>query len=161
MFQPGQSGNPSGRPKGSINKQLHALREAVEQVLPVVVERALAGDIEAQKIILERGLPKLKPVSAPESISLPPGSLLEQVRALLQQVAAGDITAGAAEEMLQLLASATQLMATAKKAGLQVEPTPPPAFTGNAYVQLLQRNAWEEQQRKQLSLGSGFGDGFG
>lgn len=68
-FQPGQSGNPSGRPKGSTNKQLAMLREAVEQVLPLVVERALAGDADAQKLILEKGLPKLKAVEAPFELS--------------------------------------------------------------------------------------------
>lgn len=61
-FQPGQSGNPAGRPKGSVNKQLAMLREAVEQVLPLVVQRALDGDVEAQKLILERGLPKFRQI---------------------------------------------------------------------------------------------------
>lgn len=61
-FQPGQSGNPAGRPKGSVNKQLAMLREAVEQVLPLVVQRALDGDVDAQKLILERGLPRFKQV---------------------------------------------------------------------------------------------------
>lgn len=61
-FQPGQSGNPAGRPKGSVNRQLAMLREAVEKVLPLVVERAMNGDVDAQKLILERGLPKFKQV---------------------------------------------------------------------------------------------------
>ena len=61
-FQPGQSGNPAGRPKGSVNRQLAMLREAVEQVLPLVLQRALDGDTEAQKLILERGLPRFKQV---------------------------------------------------------------------------------------------------
>lgn len=61
-FQPGQSGNPAGRPKGSCNRQLAMLREAVEKVLPLVVERALNGDEEAQKLILEKGLPKFRQI---------------------------------------------------------------------------------------------------
>lgn len=61
-FQPGQSGNPAGRPKGSCNRQLIMLREAVEKVLPLVLERALNGDEEAQKLILEKGLPKFRQI---------------------------------------------------------------------------------------------------
>lgn len=61
-FQPGQSGNPAGRPKGSSNKQLAMLRDAVEQVLPLVLQRALDGDVDAQKLILERGLPKFRQI---------------------------------------------------------------------------------------------------
>ena len=37
-FQIGQSGNPAGRPKGSVNRQLKMLREAAEQVLPLVLK---------------------------------------------------------------------------------------------------------------------------
>ena len=33
MFQPGQSGNPSGRPKGSKNKITEEIREAFQLVL--------------------------------------------------------------------------------------------------------------------------------
>lgn len=70
-FQPGQSGNPAGRPKGSVNKQLAMLREAVEQVLPLVVQRALDGDVEAQKLILERGLPKFRQIEFSHGEGLP------------------------------------------------------------------------------------------
>lgn len=61
-FQPGQSGNPAGRPKGSCNRQLAMLRDAVDKVLPLVLQRALEGDEEAQKLILEKGLPKFRQI---------------------------------------------------------------------------------------------------
>lgn len=61
-FQPGQSGNPAGRPKGSVNRQLAMLRDAVDKVLPLVLERAMQGDVEAQKLILEKGLPKFRQI---------------------------------------------------------------------------------------------------
>lgn len=32
MFEPGKSGNPSGRPKGSKNKQTAAIREAYQRL---------------------------------------------------------------------------------------------------------------------------------
>lgn len=91
VFQPGQSGNPAGRPKGSVNKNLAMLRDAVEKVLPLVVDRALAGDAEAQKLILERGLPKLKPVEAPMEFTLPDAGETSPARAILIQAAAGEL----------------------------------------------------------------------
>ncbi len=102
-FHPGQSGNPAGRPKGSINKQLAMLRDAVEKVLPLVVERALNGDTEAQKIILERGLPKLKPVEMPLEFSLPDENCPAPRRAILEQAAEGAISLDAAEEIIEQL----------------------------------------------------------
>ncbi len=102
-FRPGQSGNPAGRPKGSINKQLAMLREAVEKVLPLVVERALNGDTEAQKIILERGLPRLKAVEMPLEFTLPDENCPAPRRAILEQAAEGAIPLNTAEEIIEQL----------------------------------------------------------
>jgi hypothetical protein len=122
-FIPGQSGNPAGRPKGSVNRQLAMLREAADQVIPALIARARAGDIEAAKLILDRGVPKLKPVSPPETFTLPGGGLLAQVRGLLQQAAAGEVSACGAEEMLHLLASAAQVVIAGRKAGATIQIT--------------------------------------
>lgn len=102
-FRPGQSGNPAGRPKGSVNKQLAMLREAVEKVLPLVVERALNGDTEAQKLILERGLPKQKPVEVSLEFTLPDENCPAPRRAILEQAAEGAIPLAAAEEIIEQL----------------------------------------------------------
>jgi len=96
-FQPRQFGNPAGSPKGSVNKQLAMLREAGEHVLPLVVERACNGDAEAQKLILERGLPRLKPIDAPMEFELPNSGNAEPVKLLLQQAATGEIPLSVAE----------------------------------------------------------------
>src|SRR5262249_26267150 len=60
-FEPGQSGNPSGRPKGSRNKAT-ALAEKLldgesEAVLRKLLEMALAGDSAALRLCLDRILP--------------------------------------------------------------------------------------------------------
>jgi hypothetical protein len=48
-FQPGQSGNPRGRPPGSRNRVLLALdqigEDAAADVLRAAIERAKAGDL--------------------------------------------------------------------------------------------------------------------
>jgi hypothetical protein len=79
-FKPGQSGNPKGRPKGSYTKQLTALRQAADEILPSLIEKAKAGDMEAIRLIIDRAVPKLKPVTPAEAFTLPEGSLLSQKR---------------------------------------------------------------------------------
>ena len=64
-FKPGQSGNPSGRPKNVLSKALRKKLEELESDLPdarqkadVIVDKlyelAAAGNLEAIKIVLDR-----------------------------------------------------------------------------------------------------------
>lgn len=108
-FKPGQSGNPAGRPKGSLNKQLQELRDASEKILPLVVERAISGDIEAQKLILDRALPRVKSQNPIESFALSDGGLFEQVQTVLRQTAAGEISSTIAAEIIGMLAAAAKI----------------------------------------------------
>ena len=108
-FKPGKSGNPTGRPRGSINRQLAALREAADKVLPLVVEKALAGDADAQKLILTHALPKVKPMSPAEPFSLPEGDLSQQVQAILRQVADGELSPSIAAEIVGMAATAAKV----------------------------------------------------
>jgi len=60
-FQPGKSGNPSGRPVGALNKQtqmLKFLEPKAEELINKMVEMALEGDTTALKLCIERLLPK-------------------------------------------------------------------------------------------------------
>lgn len=71
QFPAGKSGNPRGRPKGSKNKAT-ILREAMQnkadkmlsaqvpKVLKVVIEAAIAGDMQAAKMVLDRAVPVQK-----------------------------------------------------------------------------------------------------
>ena len=71
QFPVGKSGNPRGRPKGSKNKAT-ILREAMQnkadkmlsaqvpKVLKVVIEAAIAGDMQAAKMVLDRAVPVQK-----------------------------------------------------------------------------------------------------
>ena len=145
-FQPGQSGNPAGRPRGSVNRQLLMLRDAADQILPVLIEKALAGDMDAAKLILDRGVPKMKPVSPPEAISLPGGGLMDQIRALLQQVASGEVSASAAGEMLDLMSSAVHLATQGKKANIEAGGTPQPQQTCSTYLAMLQKRVEQKQE---------------
>ena len=108
-YQPGESGNPAGRPKGSVNKQLAYLRSACNKLLPAMFDRACAGDFEAQKFLLDRALPRLKAVSPAETFDLPDAPRLEQLLALLQQTADGEISPSVAVEVAGVIGLACKV----------------------------------------------------
>ena len=108
-FQKGQSGNPGGRPPGSANKSLRLLRDAAEAILPSLIERAKSGDMEAQKLILDRGIPRLRAVSMPEAMALPDGTLTDQAKALVAQVAAGNLSTTVAAEIAGIITASARV----------------------------------------------------
>ena len=108
-FQKGESGNPSGRPRGSVNKNLRMLRDAAEAILPDLIERAKSGDLEAQKLILDRGIPRLRAVSMPEEMPLPDGTLTDQAKELVAQVAAGNLSTTVAAEIAGIMTASARV----------------------------------------------------
>src|SRR5215207_9353524 len=73
LFQPGQSGNPSGRPPGSRNKTTLAvdalLEGEAETLTRKAIELAKAGDLVALRLCLDRICPPRK--ERPVSFALP------------------------------------------------------------------------------------------
>jgi hypothetical protein len=112
LFQPGQSGNPAGRRRGSQNKATLAAAtlldgEALGLTLRAV-EAALAGDMLAMKLCLERVLPRCheRPVTfSPPSLAAvgngeidepSPQNVSRAMNAVTTALACGEITPGAA-----------------------------------------------------------------
>ena len=101
-WKPSQSGNPKGRPAGS--GEVAKLRAAIAGQVPAILESltaaAIAGDVAASRLILERVLPPLKAAEQTQPLSLPDGTLTDQGRAVLASVAAGELAPGQGAALL-------------------------------------------------------------
>ena len=57
-FSKGQSGNPNGRPRGSLNKATLAIKnmfeDEIEEIGRKAIEMAKSGDMQAIKLIVDR-----------------------------------------------------------------------------------------------------------
>ena len=108
-FKSGQSGNPGGRPKGSLNKATLAsqalLEGEAEALTRKVVELAKEGHPAALRLCLERLLPPRK--DRPISFTLPKIKAAEDLPkvlgAILEAVAQGEITPGEGQTLTVML----------------------------------------------------------
>jgi hypothetical protein len=112
LFQPGQSGNPAGRRRGSRNKATLAAATLLDgEALGLTrraVEAAVAGDVSAMKLCLERVLPRCQ--ERPVTCRLPslaavgngeidepsPQNVSRAMNAVTTGLACGEITPGEA-----------------------------------------------------------------
>lgn len=111
-WQPGQSGNPKGRPKGAgeVAKLRAAIGENIPAVLEVLTEKALAGDVASARLLLERALPAVKPVELAQPIAMPTeGTLTEQGRAVLGAVASGELSAAQGAQLVTAIGQLARL----------------------------------------------------
>jgi hypothetical protein len=110
-FEPGRSGNPAGKPKGTRH-QITLLAEQLldgeaEGLVRKAVELALSGDVAALRLLLERILPPRR--DRPVRFALPPISTPHEAvaahAALVSAVAAGELTPSDASELSGLIAN--------------------------------------------------------
>jgi hypothetical protein len=110
-FEPGQSGNPAGKSKGTRHR-ITMLAEQIldgeaEALVRKAIELALAGDAGALRLVLDRILPPRR--ERPVSFSLPPLSALTDaiaaMAAITSAVADGDLTPSEAAEISALVAN--------------------------------------------------------
>jgi len=108
-FQQGQSGNPSGRPRGALNRATVLAQELlsarVEGIAGKLIELAEGGDMRAIRVCMERLMPVIK--HQPIAVELPPmekaADSVEAVASIAAAVAAGELTATEAAELAKVI----------------------------------------------------------
>lgn len=110
-FQPGQSGNPSGRPKG-VNDKRSEYRSLLEphakELTEKLIEMAKNGEPTALRLCIERLIPRVKP-DIGINFTLPEGgidtsdNMLQIINDLTNAVASGQMTIEEANKFTEFL----------------------------------------------------------
>ena len=112
-FEPGQSGNPEGRPKGIKDRRTELrglLLAQAPELVAKLVEMAKAGDATALRICMDRLLPPAKAKDDPVSLPTLTDSLADNSREVIKALAAGELTPEEAAIVLQALASQMRII---------------------------------------------------
>jgi hypothetical protein len=110
LFKPGQSGNPAGKKPGTRNRATRALEELLEgqaeKLTQKAIDMALAGDMTALKLCLERIYPprKDKPVEFPLPAINSARDAADVMSSVMTAVAAGQLTPADASELSKVVA---------------------------------------------------------
>ena len=113
-FLQGQSGNPSGKPKGTLHKATQAARTLLEGESEALsrkaVELALDGDTTALKICLDRIAPSLKSIAPMITLDIPSSnSLTDTAKAFVSAAATGEIPPDTAAQLVSAVASVARV----------------------------------------------------
>lgn len=113
-FQPGQSGNPSGKKAGTKHASTK-VREGLLQSVDVtalvkkLTDQAMAGDTQAASLLLARLVPALKPITPTVRLELAEGGLVQQAESIVRHVAAGSLAPDVAGDLLGGLVTVARL----------------------------------------------------
>ena len=116
-FQPGQSGNPAGRPRGSRNKSTVIMEKLLDdsagKLTTAAIAQAIAGDPAALRACIERVAPRLRhrPVdfAMPRLVTLADAPVA--IDAIAQGLAHGELNLDEAATFLRVVRDFTQSIA--------------------------------------------------
>jgi len=108
-FEPGQSGNPKGKPRGALNQTTRAALELLDGEAQALtrkaVELAQDGNVVALRLCLERIIPARR--ERPITLKLPKvgsvGDIPETLGVIIEAVAGGHITPGEGQSVAGML----------------------------------------------------------
>ena len=107
QFTKGVSGNPAGRPRGIKDKR-HRYAESIESMIPQVLEsvyqKALAGDMTAAKMLLDRTLPNKRPEQERVEIEHS-GNIASDAQNVLRGVFDGEVSPDVGASLLSSMTS--------------------------------------------------------
>lgn len=111
-FKPGQSGNPAGRPRGIPSpsaKLRQAIGEHSDEIIKVMVQQALAGDVSAASLLLSRVLPTARPESLTATIANTGTTMAERAESITAATLAGEIPGTTASDLMAILAGQARI----------------------------------------------------
>ena len=111
-FKPGQSGNPSGKPKGAKHastKLRDAISNDLHSIVAALIEKAKDGDTAAAALLFSRTLPPLRPQSEPPDIALAGITLAERAEAIASAALSGELSPTGATELMGVLAQQARI----------------------------------------------------
>ena len=107
QFTKGFSGNPAGRPRGIKDKR-HYYAESIESMIPQVLEsiyqKALAGDMTAARMLLDRSLPSKRPEQECVEIQHS-GNIASDAQNVLKSVLDGEVSPDVGASLLSSMTS--------------------------------------------------------
>jgi mevalonate kinase len=113
LFKPGQSGNPAGRKPGQTPgaKIRAAIEKRKDDILQAVIDAAIAGDMQACKMLLDRITPPLKPVAAQIALPVPDGAgLADQGAVVVTAALTGQIPPDIGSQLITALAAQSKII---------------------------------------------------
>ena len=115
-FQPGQSGNPAGKPKGARHRATllaeRMMQDDAGEVVKAVIKAAKRGDMAAARLVLDRIAPARR--DSPVSFDLPPiesaADAMAAMASILAAVADGSVTPTEADQIAKIVGAFTKTL---------------------------------------------------
>lgn len=114
-YKKGQSGNPAGRPKGIPDKRVayrQAIESRAEELIKKTVDLAMAGDMAALRLCIDRICPAIKFKDEPVQIESFDGELADKGEAVLNALASGTITPDESASVMRTLSAQAKIVET-------------------------------------------------
>ena len=109
---PGQaSPNPSGRPRDTRTQALRsAILEEVPELIQTLLAQAKAGDTSASKLLLDKVLPSLKPISEPVIFNIADNdNLATMSQSIIDSIARGELPSDTGAQIIGAIAAQAKI----------------------------------------------------